>query len=244
MISPAELRKKCQPKDLDLCLYRRAIVRKLSIYPTWLFLRMGVSANAVSILKNALACSGAMLFAPGRPWPAVAGALLLQLAFLLDASDGEVARFTGSSATAGGEFIDKLGDAASRGLFYGAWGFAVGTTASFLTGAFIAGTWLVVRFCALETVLESMCNHPGIPPSAEEREAAEKLFVRSPGGGRAEYLLSLLFHPWINMAALAAAAAFHPPVFRLLFWAYCLLWLLNTVRKIRQYYVITNFKRP
>lgn len=244
MIPISELRKICQPADLDLCLYRRRLVRRVSIYPTWLFIRLGVSANAVSLIKNIIACAGAVLFAPGEPRFALSGALLLQLAFLLDASDGEVARYTGSSATAGGEFIDKLGDAASRGLFYAAWGYALGTGAGFLAGAFIAGTWLVVRFCALETVLESMSNHPETPPSRDELAAAGRMFVRTRRGGPAEYLLSLVFHPWINMATLAAIASLHPPAFRALFWGYALLWTVNTARKIRQYYRIVNFKRP
>ncbi len=102
MIPVSELRSICQPADLDLCLYRRRLVRRISIYPTWLFIRLGMSANAVSLIKNVIACAGAVLFAPGEPRFALAGALLLQFSFLLDASDGEVARYTGSSATAGG----------------------------------------------------------------------------------------------------------------------------------------------
>ncbi len=101
-----------------------------------------------------------------------------------------------------------------------------------------------MRFCALETVLESMSNHPGIPPSQNELAAAKGMFVRNRRGGPAEYLLSLIFHPWINMATLAAVASFHPPAFRAIFWGYALLWTVNTARKILQYYRIVNFKRP
>ena len=213
-----ELRKVCQPENLDLSLYRRKIVRGVSIHLTRVFLRLGVSANAVSVLKAVIACTGAVLFAPGIPWLALAGAGLLQLSYLLDACDGEVARYTGSCATARGEFLDKLGDAASRGLFHCAWGFGVyltaGTVAAAMAGAFIGATWLVTRFCALETLLESMANHPGTPPSREETEAVDSLFVRSSGGGRVEYLLSLFFHPWVNLATVAALASLHAPAFR------------------------------
>jgi len=243
-----ELRKVCQPENLDLSLYRKHVIRRLSIHLTRLLLMLGMSANAVSVLKGAVACAGAVLFAPGIPWLALAGAGLLQLSYLLDACDGEVARYTGSCATARGEFLDKLGDAASRGLFHCAWGFGVyltaGTVAAAMAGAFIGATWLVTRFCALETLLESMSNHPGTPPSQEETEAVGSLFVRGSGGGRVEYLLSLFFHPWVNLATVAALASLHAPAFRWVFWAYALLWAANTARKVALYMRISSFRRP
>ncbi len=101
----SELRVLCQPSDLDICLYRKLFTRRISIYLTAFFLRSGLSANGVSILKGIIACSGALLFAPGRPAFFIVGAFLLQLSFVLDACDGEVARFTGTSTTAGGEYL-------------------------------------------------------------------------------------------------------------------------------------------
>lgn len=243
-----ELRKVCQPADLDVCLYRRKAVRRISIYFTRFFIRFSISADTISAVKGVIACSGSLLFYPGKPVPALAGALLLQLSFILDACDGEVARYTGSCGTGRGEFIDKLGDTASRGIFYGAWGFAVfaqnGGIYPIVAGAFIAGTWLVVRFCAVETVLESFSNHPESSPGEEEMAAVSRLFVKNAGSGRAEYLLSLLFHPWINLASAAAVATIYPPAFRIMFWGYAVLWLLNTVRKIRQGLDICSFRRP
>ncbi|MCD4707503.1 MAG: CDP-alcohol phosphatidyltransferase family protein [Candidatus Sabulitectum sp.] len=242
------LRSICQPNDLDVCLYRKLFTRRISIYLTSLFLRMGVSANSVSVVKGIIACTGAVLFAPGTPACFITGALLLQLSFILDACDGEVARFNGSNRRAGGEFIDKIGDAGSRGLFYGAWGWGAynlsGDIRAVVAGTIMAGLWLVVRFCAVETLLESFSNHLGIPAGREEEESLKKLFVKNSGDGRIEYFLSAVFHPWMNMAAVAAAFSFFPDLFSSLFLGYFLLWVVNTVRKIRCAYSMVNFERP
>ncbi len=242
------LRSICQPNDLDVCLYRKLFTRRFSIYLTSLFLRMGFSANSVSVVKGIIACTGAVLFAPGKPVCFITGALLLQFSFVLDACDGEVARFNGSNRRAGGEFIDKIGDTASRGLFYGAWGWGVynlsGDIRAVIAGTVMAGLWLVVRFCAVETLLESFSNHVGTPAGREEKESLEKIFVRNPGGGRVEYYLSALFHPWVNMAAAAALLSFFPVLFSGLFWGYFTLWIINTVRKIRSGFHNSNFERP
>lgn len=244
----SELRVLCQPNDLDICLYRIHFTRRISIYLTALFLRFGLSANGVSILKGIIACSGALLFAPGRPFCFLAGAFLLQLSFVLDACDGEVARFTGTTTTAGGEYLDKLGDAASRGLFYGAWGWGVyrltGDMRALAAGTVMAGLWLVVRFCSIETLLESFWNHIGRPAERGEEESLSKLFVRNAEGSRIEYFLTLLFHPWMNMAALAAILSFYPSAFSCLFWGYFVLWIINSIRKIRSGFKTSNFQRP
>lgn len=244
----SRLRTICQPDDLDICLYRKLITRRFSIYLTALFLRTGASANCVSVIKGVLACAGAALFAPGRPLCFIVGAFLLQLSFVLDACDGEVARFTKSNRRAGGEFIDKIGDTGSRGLFYGAWGWGMynlsGDLCAVAAGTVMAGLWLVVRFCAVETLLESFYNHKGIRAGHSEQESLQMLFVRNSRHGRIEYLLSAVFHPWMNMAAAAAFLSFFPNLFSGLFWSYFILWIVNTVRKIRNGFRISNFERP
>lgn len=244
----SSLRAICQPDDLDVCLYRKLIIRRFSIYLTALFLRMGLSANCVSVIKGVIACAGAVLFAPGKPACFLAGAFLLQLSFVLDACDGEVARFSGTSRRAGGEFIDKIGDVGSRGLFYGAWGWGMynlnGDLKAVFAGTVMAGLWLVVRFCAVETLLESFFNHIGTRAGQGEQKSLKMLFVRNPQCGRIEYLLSSVFHPWMNMAAIAALLSFFPILFSTLFWSYFILWIINTIRKVRSGFKISNFERP
>jgi len=244
----AQLRGICQPAGLDVCLYRRIFTRRVSIYLTYVFLRIGISANSVSVLKGLLAAAGALLFTPGKPVLMAGGALLLQLSFILDACDGEVARFKGSNLRAGGEFIDKIGDAGSRGLFYGAWGWAVwnlnGDMKAAMAGTIMAGVWLVLRFCAVETLLESFSNHPGKEPEPDELRSLEMLFVRNPNQGKIEYFLSSAWHPWVNVAAVAAVLSFFPDAFHCFFWVYFILWSINSVRKARSGFRISNFRRP
>lgn len=248
MTAIAELRRVCQPPGLDMCLYRRLVVRPVSIHFTRLFLALGIGADAVSVIKGVIACSGAVLFG-FRPLPA---ALLLQLSFILDACDGEVARYTGSSRRAKGEFIDKLGDVGARSLFHLSWG--VGACLSgagwpaAAAGAVVAGLWLAARFCAVETLLESYANHSGSEGSPEEKAALERLFVRRPESGRVEHLLSLLVHPWVNLALVAALASTVAvrgvSGLSLVLAFYTVLWAVNTVRKVISLSAAMDFRRP
>jgi len=83
-------------------------MRRISPYLTRVLLRAGLSANAVTglmILSGAAAGFGLL-------WPGIGGAvlavLLTQLQMLWDASDGEVARWRGTSSPLG-VFLDKVG---------------------------------------------------------------------------------------------------------------------------------------
>lgn len=231
-----------------MCLYRKHVVRPLSIHVTRLFIAAGIGADAVSVIKGAVAVAGASLFG-FYPLP---GALLLQAAYLLDACDGELARYYGTWVRARGEYLDKLGDAGSRSLFHLSWG--VGACLSgagwpaAAAGALVASLWLVVRFCAVETLLESFADHPGVPGSSGENHALKRLFVRERKEGKAEHFLSLVVHPWVNLALAGALASYFS--FRgisgltLTLAAYTVLWVMNTARKILACAGITNFERP
>lgn len=83
-------------------------MRRISPYVTRLLLPTGISANGVTwlmILSGWLAAVGLLL--PGLLGAALA-ALLTQLQMMWDASDGEVARWRGTSG-ATGVFLDKFG---------------------------------------------------------------------------------------------------------------------------------------
>lgn len=253
-----KLRAVCQPSKLDLSLYRRLVIRPVSIYLTAALHRLGASANLVSALKGLLAIAGAAMFC-GRSvaWPA-AGVLLLQLSYLLDACDGELARLHRTCQSAGGEYIDKLGDAASRGLQHLFWGVGAyrlgGRLEILLVGGILGCLWLVVRFCLVETVLESLAARPNDPPSRGQRRALVKCFVTRPESGRLEYLLSAVYHPWINMVTLAVAAELVIPEVRLggsvlhtrgiLLLAFAAAWTLNLFRKALASFSVADFRRP
>jgi hypothetical protein len=89
------------------------LVRPLSIRLTWLLLHTGLSANQVTVLAVLIGVAGALLLAWSSFWPLVVALVLLQLSFVLDYSDGEIARYQArrSDATtdAGGAYLDWIG---------------------------------------------------------------------------------------------------------------------------------------
>jgi phosphatidylglycerophosphate synthase len=88
-------------------------VRRLSIRLTWLLLHTRLSANQVTVLAILIGAAGALLLAWSDFWPLVLGLALLQLSFVLDYSDGEIARYQaieeGRPTNAGGAFLDWIG---------------------------------------------------------------------------------------------------------------------------------------
>jgi phosphatidylglycerophosphate synthase len=79
----------------------------LSPYFTLLCLRLGLSPDQVTLLGAAVGALGAgLLFLPLGWWSAAA-VVALQVGYVLDFSDGQVARFTGRSSVAG-SYLDWL----------------------------------------------------------------------------------------------------------------------------------------
>jgi phosphatidylglycerophosphate synthase len=88
-------------------------MRDVSPYFTWLFLRIGLSANQLTYLM--VVCGVLAGVAVALPLTATAGligaaagAMLIQAYLLLDCSDGEVARVTGKTSTTG-VYLDRIG---------------------------------------------------------------------------------------------------------------------------------------
>jgi hypothetical protein len=93
-------------------LYAR-LVRRLSILITRGLLPTGISANQTTVLGILIGLGGAGLLAYNRVWAQIAGLAMLQLSFVLDFCDGEIARFErqveGKQGGAGGEYLDWVG---------------------------------------------------------------------------------------------------------------------------------------
>ncbi len=91
-----------------------AVIRKLSIRITWLLLHTRMSANTVTDHRNPDRRRGRP---DARLEPSsgccVGGLVLLQLSFVVDFSDGEIARYRaqvqGTPTNAGGAYLDWLG---------------------------------------------------------------------------------------------------------------------------------------
>lgn len=80
---------------------------RLAIYFTWICLRLGMSANQVTLLSGAVACVGGTLIASDNPASVVVGVLCFHVFAILDMSDGEVARYRGQGGLAG-HFLDWI----------------------------------------------------------------------------------------------------------------------------------------
>ena len=69
------------------------IYRHITIYFTWLCAKLGMSANGVTLASAIAIFAGAVCFGMPSTCAWLAGALLVQLYFILDHVDGEMARF-------------------------------------------------------------------------------------------------------------------------------------------------------
>ncbi len=116
----AEIREVCQPPAVR---GRRnsehwvadVYLRDISPYLTRLLLRTSITANGVTWLMIATGASAALaLLIPGLPG-AMLAAVLGQLQMLWDCSDGEVARWRGTSSPKG-VFLDRVGHYTTEGL--------------------------------------------------------------------------------------------------------------------------------
>ncbi len=81
--------------------------RKLSIYLTYLCIKLGVSANQATVSGILIGVFGSALFIPGVWWLNIMGILLLWLSFTLDQSDGELARYY-DTVNLGGVYLDEI----------------------------------------------------------------------------------------------------------------------------------------
>ena len=84
------------------------IVRKISIYFTWLLLHTPLSANGVTLLQISVGVLGSCLLALPEYGYSFAGIAALQLGYVLDCCDGEVARYKSQSSVRG-VFLDLIG---------------------------------------------------------------------------------------------------------------------------------------
>ncbi len=92
-----------RPNEIDP--YAKYLIRPISIWFTWLFVRTPLSTNHVTIIQEIFGIIGAVLFAYGR---FVVGVIFLQLGFIMDNSDGEVARWKNQQSERG-KFLDLIG---------------------------------------------------------------------------------------------------------------------------------------
>jgi phosphatidylglycerophosphate synthase len=148
-ICGGEGRGAAEPRDFRFTYAR--FVRRISIRLTWLLLHTRLSANQVTVLAILIGIAGALLLAWSDFWPLVIALGLLQLSFVLDYSDGEIARYQAVAerrrTDAGGAYLDWIGHyyvpaAAIAAL---AWGAFQESGHDWLIAAALVATFSVVR---------------------------------------------------------------------------------------------------
>jgi len=92
-----------RPNEIDP--YAKYFIRPISMWFTWIFVRTPLSANHVTIIQEIFGIIGAVLLANGR---FVLGSIFLQIGFIMDNSDGEVARWKNQQSERG-KFLDLIG---------------------------------------------------------------------------------------------------------------------------------------
>ena len=101
------------------------VLRPVSFPVAWMMIRLGLSANQVSVLSAAIAIAGAtLMFAGGQPY-ILLGATLFNIWALLDCVDGNMARIRGT-ASKHGDFVDTMAGYVAYGLVF----LAAGSAAS------------------------------------------------------------------------------------------------------------------
>ncbi|MDH5523649.1 MAG: CDP-alcohol phosphatidyltransferase family protein [Desulfobulbaceae bacterium] len=128
MESISELRRICQStrpsifSDFLSCWYY-----KVSIYFTWICLKLEMSANQVTVLSGVVAVIGGLMLASDSKILVITGVLCFHLFAILDMCDGEVARYRKQGGVAG-HYLDWFmhfisSTALVGGLFLASWQF-------------------------------------------------------------------------------------------------------------------------
>ena len=110
-LSLAEVRRRAQdhPHLAADPTYGRVVMRPISPYVTWLIVNWTpLSADAVTVGAILCGLGGALAFLVVAPATYLLGIVLLQVAYLLDTADGEVARVRGTSSRRGA-YLDLIG---------------------------------------------------------------------------------------------------------------------------------------
>lgn len=103
-----EIKDKCvDPHKEDCWSYR--VIRPLSCYPTWACIKLGITANQVTPCNLIIGLTGCVLLALGTYKVVVIGVLLINLNYLLDRVDGNIAKTT-NTVTKSGALLDTFSD--------------------------------------------------------------------------------------------------------------------------------------
>ena len=148
-----ELRKKCSSKSLIDDWFTEKISRNISIYFTKLWLLLGMSANQVTTFIVIFGILSSILLFTGNLYLMLIGILALIFNFILDASDGEVARYNKTKSLLGGH-IDQIQHHLLPRLYFFGIGFSVFLNTEMLS-VLIFGLLCVIF--SVSIVMDTLC---------------------------------------------------------------------------------------
>ena len=91
-------------------LWRWLIIGRISLFVSWSAIRCNISANTITYLSFIAGLLSFVFFYPSELHNSFAGAILLNLSYLLDCSDGHIARYNKNNSSLGKFLDDSLGE--------------------------------------------------------------------------------------------------------------------------------------
>jgi CDP-diacylglycerol--glycerol-3-phosphate 3-phosphatidyltransferase len=162
--------------------------------------RLGLTANTVTVIGFGVAVGGAGLVAAGELF---IGALVLTAGLLLDAVDGAVARATGGTTAFGGFLDSTLDRAAEATLYAGVMVHLLRTEPDPVPGVLLAAGGLSASF--LVSYTRAKAESLGVKASVGLAPRLERLILMVAGIGLTG--LGLSFGIMVAMAVVAGLAA-------------------------------------
>jgi len=146
-------------------LYGKLLIWKISAPITYLLVRTPVTANQITVFQEILGVIGAFLLIFKNVKINILGILLLQVGFIFDCVDGEVARYKNQSSVRG-VYLDLIGHQFVIPMFlffigvgvYQRLGHLDAIIASFFAGIFVLRTELYSMLGVINTMIERQEN--------------------------------------------------------------------------------------
>jgi phosphatidylglycerophosphate synthase len=107
MPSIKTIRKKGDKKGASSFNYQQRFSRYIAVYFTWIFLKLKITPNAITISNIFLGFFGTFLMVFHNSYTFLVGIFLIYITLILDSSDGQVARITGNCSKRG-QFLDGI----------------------------------------------------------------------------------------------------------------------------------------
>ncbi|MBI4043118.1 MAG: CDP-alcohol phosphatidyltransferase family protein [Deltaproteobacteria bacterium] len=202
-VSYKEIRHCClKPDEAVKPLYARYVTHTFSTLLVWLLQPISLAPNWISLASLLTAFSSLFFFAKLTALSALTGAILVELYYILDAVDGQWARFKKMKSLSGAFFDYLINYALQPPLFFAiGWGLYRQTASAFyLLLGFIAAfssLWVLLIWDIRASILLAHLRNKGF--SNQTGEPASFLTARKPKLSREIFTVlhkSLVF-PWL-----------------------------------------------